>query len=95
MRLSELDRAVIKEIISRFIPEGEIYLFGSRADDAKLGGDIDLLITSSAPVSLRCLRAIKIHLKDRLGDQKIDLVAEIHNRLTPFGTIIRSEGIRL
>lgn len=95
MRLSDNDRAIIKEVVTRFIPEGEIYLFGSRVDDAKRGGDIDLLIMSGSPVSLRLLRAIRIELKDRLGDQKIDLVAEERGRLSPFGMIVTTEGIPL
>jgi len=40
MRLSKYYRDSIHSVFE----EGEIYLFGSRIDDAKKGGDIDLYI---------------------------------------------------
>ncbi len=95
MRLSSTERSVIREVVARYVADGEVYLFGSRADDSKRGGDIDLLILSATPVTLRDLRAMRIHLKDQLGDQKLDLVAELRDSLTPFGRIVRAEGIRL
>ena len=44
MRLYPDEKQVLFDLI-KTIP-GEIYLFGSRADDDKKGGDIDLLILS-------------------------------------------------
>ena len=95
MRLLATERSIIKEVVSRYVPDGEVYLFGSRTDDSRRGGDIDLLITSSTPVTAQDLRAIRIDLKDRLGDQKLDLIAERRDQPTPFGRLVRAEGIRL
>lgn len=54
-----------------------LYLFGSRVNDLAKGGDIDLLLVVP-PEQLTDLR-MKKHLllremKDRIGDQKIDLI---------------------
>jgi len=56
-------------------------LFGSRTDDSKKGGDIDLFITNNNEAALT-LEA-KIHflteLKTKIGDRKIDVVFDNAN----------------
>ncbi len=42
MRLSELERKALKTSLTDF--EGEVYLFGSRLDPKRRGGDIDILL---------------------------------------------------
>lgn len=44
MRLSEREQQAIREIVRREDPSAEIYLFGSRLDDDRKGGDIDLYL---------------------------------------------------
>ncbi len=44
MRLSSKYINVIKKYFHIFFGEGDIYLFGSRVDDDKKGGDIDLYL---------------------------------------------------
>jgi len=44
MRLTFHERNMIKKIFLEVFKEGSIYLFGSRMDDMKRGGDIDLYI---------------------------------------------------
>ena len=46
MRLSEEEIKIIKDVVTKFLNESKIYLFGSRLDDSKKGGDIDLFIVS-------------------------------------------------
>ena len=48
MRLQKSEVDAIKEAIYAFDPRAKIYLFDSRVDDTKKGGDIDLLIESNA-----------------------------------------------
>jgi predicted nucleotidyltransferase len=56
--------------------ETEIYLFGSRTDDSKKGGDIDLLVVANAFVCEK-LKVIKFKISDdiqkQIGEQKIDI----------------------
>lgn len=46
MRLQSHETEVIKRTVRDFDKNAQIYLFGSRVDDSKKGGDIDLLIMS-------------------------------------------------
>lgn len=75
MRLTEFE---IKSIIESFYTHfqtGNIYLFGSRVDDSKKGGDIDLFIDT---LDTDNLFEKKLHLlreiKAKIGEQKIDIV---------------------
>lgn len=46
MRLSEKEVRLIKTTVLEIFSNAKIYLFGSRIDDTKKGGDIDLFIVS-------------------------------------------------
>ena len=77
MRLTDFQKNRIVEIIHRdFGRDAEIYLFGSRTDDFKKGGDIDLLVTSEgSPEEVESRRIKSITgIQFAIGDQKIDLV---------------------
>lgn len=76
------------------MPDAHAYLFGSRADDSRKGGDIDLLLIGEG-IDRQLIRAIRIALKDELGDQKIDIVAESPNDRTHFGKLIELEAVAL
>lgn len=76
MRLSEFEIRHIKEQAEAvFGTNSQVYLFGSRTDDTKKGGDIDLFIE---PEILDNEFEQKIVLKTKLqlllGLQKIDIV---------------------
>lgn len=47
MRAAKDQLDFIKAQINKFLPEAQVYLFGSRLDDNKRGGDIDILILST------------------------------------------------
>jgi len=74
MRLSKKEIEIIKNSFNKYF-KGEIYLFGSRVDDNKRGGDIDLYIVTD---SKKELFDKKIHflanIKKELGERKIDVV---------------------
>ena len=44
MRLSEKQIKVLKDKLNSISSSAKLYLFGSRVDDTKKGGDIDLLV---------------------------------------------------
>jgi len=44
MRISENEATQLKSSIMNELPGAKVYLFGSRADDSKKGGDIDVLV---------------------------------------------------
>ncbi len=93
MRLTPRQAQSIKEVIQQFDADAEIFLFGSRTDDAARGGDIDLLIFSQS-INVQQKIELKLRLIDQLGPQKIDLVIA-HDEQRPFVRLARSAGVRL
>ncbi|MDD5406646.1 MAG: nucleotidyltransferase domain-containing protein [Sulfurovaceae bacterium] len=75
MRLEPYEIKAIQDSFINNFHSGKIYLFGSRVDDSKKGGDIDLYIE---PIETQKLANKKIDflvdLKSKIGDQKIDVV---------------------
>jgi len=47
MRLKKQEIIIIKDTVSTIFHDVKIYLFGSRLDNTKKGGDIDLFIISN------------------------------------------------
>jgi len=72
MRLGTEEVKMISQEIRQVDPEAQIFLYGSRTDDAARGGDIDLWVRSSRITYRDSLRLLS-RLKNRIGWQKIDL----------------------
>jgi predicted nucleotidyltransferase len=99
MRLSDNERAVVRAAVTRrFGPQAEVLLFGSRTDDARRGGDIDLLVEVPHPVDDPLAQAVglEVDLMRGLGERRIDvLLAYPGCRERPIHRIARSSGLRL
>lgn len=79
MRLDEQEKEGLRFALKNF--KGEVYLFGSRLDDKKKGGDIDLLlIPERRKVSLKLSLRIQTRFFSRC-EERIDVVVY---RNTPF-----------
>lgn len=78
MRLDSITQREIRDAARRFFG-ADVYLFGSRTDDTKRGGDIDLYIETpmSAEEAVRARVAMLGYLYGRIGERKIDLVVNI------------------
>ena len=75
MRLTDFELMCIKQAFLEVFEDGEIYLFGSRVDDSLKGGDIDLYIKVKAKQDLLNKKIqFLAKLKEKIGDQKIDVV---------------------
>ena len=72
MRLSEKEVKLIKTTVLDIFTDAQLYLFGSRLDDAKKGGDIDLFIISKDATFTNKIKALA-KLK-RLLHKPVDLV---------------------
>jgi predicted nucleotidyltransferase len=75
MRLNEHYQKTIKKYFRECFGNGKIYLFGSRVDDTKKGGDIDLYLVLENFDNLfeKKLKFLS-RVKRELGEQKIDIV---------------------
>ena len=75
MRLTDRERDLIKRAFDEVFGEGKIYLFGSRVDDTKRGGDIDLYIQTENTQDMLIKKIdFLVKLKENIGDQKIDVL---------------------
>ncbi len=78
MRLTSFEINSIKQTFNKVFNNGQIYLFGSRVDDLKRGGDIDLYIDLDLQISTKVMIDLKskfrVMLYDIIGEQKIDIV---------------------
>ena len=77
--------------------DAEVWLFGSRTDDTKRGGDIDLYIETDIERDIVFRRSkLRRQLEEIFGDQKIDLAVRPRSRpLHPLHEIARHQGILL
>jgi len=79
MRLSEFEIESIKTIAGHhFGPDVQVFLFGSRTNDHKRGGDIDLFIRNPNNEHLKIRSKIEFitELIQLIGEQKIDVVLD-------------------
>lgn len=84
MRLTEDQVNIIKEsVIKVFGVKSKVYLFGSRIDDSKKGGDIDLYVQADFSSEEMFYRKIDLltELQSKLGERKIDIITS--NNLIP------------
>ncbi len=91
MRIQPDERAAIVSTITSFDKESEIYLFGSRLDDAKRGGDIDILIKSDF-IRQNMLAHIEDNLFRIIDEQKIDFVLTHKKAPNSFSKMILAKG---
>jgi len=95
MRLTSREVQIILKVARDIYGSGvEVYLFGSRIDDNKRGGDIDLLIRNfgSRKSILERIRMVA-RLKLILGDRKIDVIGDYEDNAVSREALLT--GIRL
>jgi len=93
MRLANEEQLAIRDTIRQADADAQIYLFGSRVDDAAKGGDIDLLVLSKR-INLMKKLDILAQLHSKLGERKID-IAVYPDTTRPFPRMVMQEGVRL
>ena len=98
MRLTDSEVAAIRDSAREaFGAEAIVRLFGSRLDDARRGGDIDLHVQAPAHVcSLAASGRFRGLLNQRVGERDYDILVAIAGR--PLSAIDRraiAEGVVL
>lgn len=99
MRLTKFQQRVIKEEVARIMGEGvRVLLFGSRTDDSRRGGDIDLYLETPELREQPWRQVLRLDaaLQERLGEQKLDIVLhQPGDPLQPIHLQARKQGIPL
>ncbi|MCF8107353.1 MAG: nucleotidyltransferase domain-containing protein [Desulfohalobiaceae bacterium] len=93
MRIRENEKNAILQAVRDIDPKAKVYLFGSRVDESKKGGDIDLLIFSNR-ISFQDKLTIKARIFETIEEQKMDLlIAE--NLDGPFVQMAYEKSVEL
>jgi len=93
MRLSSNQLATLRTTVATAMqPPPVVRIFGSRLDDSRRGGDLDLLLESDRPVGLMEQAGLKLALEEALG-LPVDLVVIAKGEpLTPFKAMALSNS---
>ncbi len=94
VRLSSAEIENLKTSVLSTDPYAAIYLFGSRTDLTKNGGDIDILIISRK-IKKSDLTHIRWNFFEEFGEQKIDIVTDDGGIQTPFVKMVFPQAIQL
>ena len=95
MRLADEKIRLLKSTILSILPSAKVYLFGSRVDDNKKGGDIDILIIADRTLNFIEEGQIERNFFKHYGAQKLDLVSFKETDKTPFKTVALMNAIQL
>lgn len=79
MRISTIEHAAIQVAAAELLPAGfRVALFGSRTDDKRRGGDLDLLIEPPVAMDPQAVVEMRTRLAARLyrvlGERRIDII---------------------
>ena len=89
MRLSEQEKKIIKSVIAEIFGEAKVYLFGSRLDESKKGGDIDLFVIAQDRTELFHKKIKALAKLERILHKLVDIV--VHKN---FDRAIEQEAMR-
>ncbi len=95
MRLTKLQIDTLIAATHRSFGESaKIWLFGSRVDDSKKGGDIDLYIETDKEIGVVAVKLEMLcSIWDVFGEQKIDILVRRRNLpASPMHEIAKSSG---
>ncbi|EJF07135.1 nucleotidyltransferase family protein [Thiovulum sp. ES] len=94
MRLQRSEISNLKNSIFLFDKNAKIYLFGSRVDEQKRGGDIDILVISDI-LNEKNRRKIRRNFFQEFGEQKLDIIIENQKKISLFGREILEKAIEI
>lgn len=99
MRLTAGQQKIIKSAVARIVgADSRVWLFGSRADDTRRGGDIDLLVETphAIPGRVGALCRLEGALVMALGERKIDvMLKDARTAEAPIFAVAKATGVLL
>jgi predicted nucleotidyltransferase len=95
MRLSVIQQqSILQTLCQNFGDATKVWLFGSRVDDLRRGGDVDLYVETSNVSTLLTKLRCKMALEERL-DLPVDLIIKDQRKDDPIYKIAKREGVQL
>ncbi len=96
MRLSKYKQEFITTYWKEKFPNCKIYLFGSRTDDSKQGGDIDILVLNDLAIDYETKFNFIENFCEEFGEQRVDLSTfTFDDETTPFKFIALHTAIEI
>jgi predicted nucleotidyltransferase len=93
VRIADTEKQALVQAVRQVDQDAHIWLFGSRVDDTKKGGDIDIAVLSGK-IKLPERMKIRRNSVDVLGEQKIDIVVSADGQ-DPFFRLAVETGVRI
>ncbi len=95
MRLSAtLQQCILQATRQNFGEDAKVWLFGSRVDDTRRGGDVDLYVETTHRNNLMAELQCKIAIEESL-DLHVDLVVSDPGKDKPIYKIAKKQGVLL
>ena len=97
VRLTEEEiKAIVETAKEVFGNNVKVWLFGSRVDLTKRGGDIDLYIETPIKGDILDKKlTFLVKLEDKIGEQRIDLIIRPPNAEDWISKVAKEMGVRL
>ena len=95
MRLSSEQISFLKQHIQARLPSADVRLFGSRVDDAKHGGDIDILVIGDRRLSVLDRVQVKADFHRAFGMRKIDIASFSRAEPSAFRDAVLQDAVSL
>jgi predicted nucleotidyltransferase len=93
MRITDAEKDALIASVRQEDRDAKIWLFGSRTDNSKKGGDIDIAILSPS-IHIPERMHIRRNIIDRIGERKIDILVS-PDGADPFFRMAVETGIRI
>ncbi len=95
MRLTPAQQDVIHQATRlNFGEDAKVWLFGSRVDDSRRGGDVDLYIETKHITNILSSVCCKIAIEDAI-DLRVDLIVNDQAKNQPIYQIAKNHGVQL
>lgn len=95
MRLEAYQIDFLKQIACDINPTSKLFLFGSRVDNKKKGGDIDILLLTKKRLPLEQKWEIKNRFCKKFGQQRLDIINFSFDQESNFKNLILQDAIKL
>lgn len=96
IRLQATQQEAIKQLASDFFDDAKVFIFGSRTDMTKKGGDIDIYIqTTKQEAILKAKLSFLREFEKLFGEQKVDLLVDNGSKKKMIFEIAKKEGVAI